>query len=195
MKKHIRTCRLSKSMRIVAIIMSLLCLIQISYADSDFSSMSNEELEALIQSATEELNNRTFINDTDAFVANRVLFDIQGVKMYLTGKCTVEQYYDGSKRLCIEVIVENNSNYDISSGWPSRSFTINDWVTSWDSAGGVPAHSKLRDDLTFGMDEAGISSFSEVNTVSFGLRIRSVNNGEYGKELDFTTDTITIRFK
>lgn len=157
----------------------LLCLVMLisstALAEIDYASMTSEELEQLIADAQAELDRRGGNEqDPDGFYADRVLFDIEGVRMYLTGEYTVKESF-GNMRFYVEVVVENNSTQELGC-MPSGSFSVNGWTGKWDAPSIPPAGNKTKGKLTFDMEAASISTFEEIKEVEFGLRVYETKN-------------------
>ena len=151
--------------RVFAVLLcALLLLSSTAFSEIDYASMTDEELKQVIIDAQAELDRRSGDEqDPEGFFADRVLFDIEGVRMYLTGEYTVKESF-GNMRFYVEVVVENNSSQNLGC-MPSGSFSVNGWTGKWDAPSIPPPGNKTKGKLTFDMEAASISTFEEIKEV------------------------------
>ncbi len=108
--------------RFLAVILSALMLSSVCFgADLDYSSMSDEELNAVIDAAKAELAKR---EEQDAGEETElVLADMQGVKLVLTGKAKIDDY----GYLSLKGTLYNDSDKTLSLGMNDA--YVNGWQT------------------------------------------------------------------
>ena len=149
-------------------ILTTICILACScsaLAELDLSTMSDDELTALIADAQQELNSRKATDETE----QPVLYDDNGIKWYITG-------YDmssWSSYLTIDCVVENESNVDITLSVDT--LTVNGWdVSSWFYAQ-VSAGKKTKEELSFDLEDANISGVDEITSMEAAFKIYNSN--------------------
>ena len=151
--------------KILALVMVLVCVFCWSFACAeglDFASMSDEQLQAIIDGATEELANRKGSN-----VADGVLIDQDGVKLYLTGKHEVWGY--DSHYLSLEAVVENNMDCGISIDFESVS--INGWEVYGSGIFDTGSGKKQKAEIDLLLSDAEISTYEEIEEIEFVFKM------------------------
>ena len=139
----------------------------------DFSAMTDDELHELIDRARNELKVRECIAKE-----NTVLIDQDDVKVYLTGKYEICEFYYPADLVSIkfETVVINDSNTTISIGIDSS--TVNGWDVRNDGISGITAGHKKKGELEFYISEAEITSYEEIEDVILNLYIYDSDNWE-----------------
>ncbi len=154
-------------------ILSLICVVilllssAVASAEFDFHSMSNTELEALIEQAQAELDNRDGVQEENS----PVFYDANGIKMYLSGEYKV-QWAPMAKAdiLYLEYIIENNSTHELDIR--SMDAYVNGWDIDGISFYAEPKPGKKgKDYMAIKLTPAGISTFEEIKEVEFILEI------------------------
>ena len=148
----------------------------------DLSDMTDEELHALIDAARNELTSREM-----KAAENTVLFEQEGVQVYMTGNNRTENYGD-SAYLYVEVIIINDSDKDIAL--VDKSVCVNGWEVMFFGVGGVSAGKKKKDEIELVISDASISSLEEVEDVEFVFQL--VDENAYN--IICTADPVTVHF-
>ena len=170
--------------KILALVMVLVCVSCWGFASAeglDYAAMSDEQLQAIIDAARNELSKRKLV-----LAEKTILFNQDGVSAYLTGEYEIEDYDD--VYLSLELVVINDSDKTV---WISTdSVSVNGWnVFSY----GIPettAGKKQKTDLEFCISDAEITSFEEVEEVEFVFNLVDENTSTVFS----TTETITLTF-
>lgn len=169
-------------MKKLALILAMLLMFTSACAEGfDFASMDDATLQAIIDGAKAELDNRNG-SETD----NSILLDQDGVKMYLTGNHEVwgsDNYY-----LDLEVIVENNSDRGICIDFDS--VTINGWEVYGSGIYNTGSGKKQKGMLEFKLTDASISTYEEVEEMEMIFYMFDDESYETIK----TFDPITLTF-
>lgn len=172
--------------KIFAFVLAVMMFIAIpceAFADlPDFAAMSDEELQELVNAARNELARRVLSAEE-----NTVLYDQDGVQIYLTGKQRVESYGD-SATLYVEVIIINDTDKNI--GIMMDSSSINGWdVYGWGDSG-ISAGKKKKAEFEFNAHEADVFALEEVEDLEMKMNIYDEDTYDTIKALD----PVTISF-
>ncbi len=172
--------------KIFALVLAVLLFVAIpceAFAEvPDFSAMSDEELHALINASRNELAARELIAGE-----NVLLFDQEGVQVFMTGNNSIDDY-GNSVELNIEVVIINDSEYDIALVDDSTS--VNGWEVMFYGVGGVSAGKKKKAELELEISDASISTLEEVEDIEFVFQILD----EDSYDVICTLDPITVVF-
>lgn len=130
----------------------------------DFSAMTDEELHEIINSARNELKKRELL-----FAEDTALIDQDKVKVYLTGKYEIVEYFYPEDQIGVafEAIVINDSDKTIGINFDSA--TVNGWDVGYGGISEVTAGHKKKVELELYISDAGISTFEEIEDVVFAL--------------------------
>lgn len=164
--------------RVLAVIFVLVMLTSGIALAEDYSSMSNEELLAILNSVRTELLTRELSLSPD-----EVLMENDVVKMYIEKGKEIE--FSSSGFLKIPVVLVNNSEDEIS--FQVDSVMVNGWECSG-IIGNVSTAGKKRATLDINCKGAEISSIDEIEDIQIVLL--AFNMKTIKREL--TTDKITI---
>lgn len=133
----------------------------------DFASMDDAALQALIDGARNELEKRGKTNGEQTVEENTVLFEENGVTVYLTGEHEVwgsDSYY-----LDLGVVLVNNSDKTVSVLIDTA------YVNGWEVYGGgitdTGAGKKQQAVLDFCISDANISTYEEVEEIEMNFII------------------------
>ena len=135
----------------------------------DVSSMTDEELRAIVDSARNELVKRELTAEADT-----VLFDAEGVKMYLTGNSRVSS--DGEYAY-FEVVVVNDT--DVEVGITVESASINGWDVFGSDVYGTSAGKKQKAEMFFKIADAEISTIEEIDDLELTFRLFDSDNSTF----------------
>lgn len=132
----------------------------------DFTTMTTEEILALIDTARIELTQRDIQSQEKA-----VIFDQDGVTVALSGKNNVEQSYDGSYKLTMGFVVTNASDQNII--FEIDDMYVNGWLTTPFEMTTVSAGKKAKDQIEkYHIDEdCDITSLEEIETIEFHMSL------------------------
>jgi len=144
--------------RFICLLVSLLLLCPVALAaDPDFASMTDDELLSMINGARNELFSRKMESSGKV-----MLIDREDMQIYLTGKTDTSGRY-----LDIEVVFVNNTDEKLSVH--NHSCIVNGWEVYCDIIGETSAGSKKKDTFQIKMDDADISSLSEMEDMVISL--------------------------
>ena len=177
------------------LVMVMICCISFAYAaDIDLSQMSDAELKELITHAQEELNSRTQGKD-----ATPVLYDDNGIKLYLTGKHDIQHRTD-AELVYFEYIVENNTSSDLEIS--GRDGYVNGWDIGYVSFYGEPnAGKKAKDVFCVDIKPASISEYKAIEEIEFTIELYlgkskySLSDPSYKKKITMILKDGTVEVK
>ena len=136
----------------------------------DWSTLSDDEIRTVIAEAQTELSSRAPLPEGTLPIADgTVLLDQDGILVTLTGK--VETM---GTLMELEVIVENNSSKGIYVNVSSSS--INGWEVFGAGIADIGAGKKKKGDLMFTLDDASISSPSEIEELELTLSVADADS-------------------
>lgn len=126
-------------------------------ADLDYSALTDSELQSIVESARNELFSRKLREEN----GNLTICDIDGIQMALTGGMN---YSGGYLRFDLTAI--NNSSKTISV--LGETGYLNGWEVYCDfDVYELAPGKKIRDTLTFKLDDAGLKSLDEIEDITF----------------------------
>lgn len=169
--------------KLIALLLALLfCACAASASEIDWSGMTDDEIKGIIAEAQAELSKRSpAVEGALPIAEGTVLLDRDGILATLTGKVDTL-----GSLMTLEVIVENNSAEPIFLNVHSSS--INGWEVFGAGISDIGAGKKKKGDLMFTLDDAGISSPSEIEELELTLSVANADTWS----TTFTTDTITL---
>ena len=138
----------------------------------DFTSMTDEELQVLIETATNELNSRKVSDDSEEiYHFPCVVLDTEEYKLEITDYQLMD--YEGSLIIFCDVIAENNSDYNVEidmgfdsvNDWDVRDLTSNERLL-------VSAGKKAKGQMSF-----IIFQFSDAEVKNFGFGVSVWDKG------------------
>ena len=151
-------------------------------SELDWSNLTDDEIRAIIAEAQDELARRAPVAEGTLPIAEgTVLIDQDGILVTLTGN--VETM---GSLMQMEVIIENNGTEPIYVNVSSSS--INGWEVFGAGVADIGAGKKKKGSLMFTLEDAGISSPSEIEELELTL---SVANADTWKTA-FTTQAIIL---
>ncbi len=146
-----------------------------SLADT-YSEMTNEDLQAVMDTVRNELFLRSLKLEPD-----QVLYDFDGVKVYLTGKWEYQEDYGMGRYLKYEIAVINQTDVAISLSY-DRTY-INGWEVGHiflGKSGTIEAGKKKKTDLVFAALDADITDTAQIDEIEFDF---TVSNAETKKPI------------
>ena len=168
--------------RISCLLVSLMLLVSVAIAeDIDLKALTDEQLKDLKTQIDAELALRE-ANDTlnnDTHNSEVVLYDQDGIKLYLTGEHTIREIYDDRNMLDLTCIIVNNSSAIVSLIYRDSDCSINDWETgdvgyranasslSFEARPGK----KAKGVICFDIYKADIKDYSEIESIEFTLHL------------------------
>lgn len=151
-------------------------------SENDWSSMTDDDIRAIIAEAQDELAKRTPIAEGTLPIADgTVLINQNGILVTLTGK--VETMGSIMK---LEVIIENKGTEPIYVNVTGSS--INGWEVFGAGVADIGAGKKKKGDLMFTLEDADISSPTEIEELELTL---SVANADTWSTM-FTTEAMVL---
>lgn len=145
----------------------------------DVTSMTDEELHAIVDSARNELAKREL-----TAAADTVLFDAEGVKMYLTGNSHVSS---NGEFAYFEVVVVNDTETEVAVTIDSAS--INGWDVASNGVYGTSAGKKQKGEMFFHISDAEISTIEEIDDLELTFRLFDSDNSKFITE---TSDPVIV---
>lgn len=170
-------------MKKLAFLLAILLVFTSAYAEEwDVASMDDATLHSIIDGVRNELAKRELNADE-----NTVLFEQDGVTVYLTGDHRIDDYGD-SLYLCLDAVIinENEKNVWISTD----SACVNGWNVYADGMPETNSGKKQKCEVSFLISDADISTYEEVEDVEFVFSL--VDAETY--EVFSTTETIVLHF-
>lgn len=171
--------------QLLALIVCGVLMLSVSVAfASDLSSMSDTQLKEQLDAIRNELTVRGLVTENKT-----VLFDQNGVQIYINGDVKVAKPYDWADEvyLYIPVIVVNSSgdNYGITL----ENASVNGWsVYGDDENGATPAGKKSKATLYFELEDTDVETLEDFTDVEFLIRIYNTDTFM----TVFSSDPITV---
>lgn len=155
-----------KLVSIFAVLLSVVLSTIVYAQDTDYSSLSDDELREIIQSARDELDRRKTAED-----GNKILYDKDGIQVYFTGETSRTSTISDAtyEKLNMETVVINNSDKNISVSFTDCS--INGWETEAGGVHDISAGKKKKDMVGFNLTLADITEAEEIDDIEYTLRI------------------------
>lgn len=146
----------------------------------DYSKMTSDELQRIIDSAQNELFRRN-----NKFSENCTLYDDNNIQLYLTGKCSIRDHSfdEGVKVVEFEAIFINDSDQNIS-------LRITDcYVNGWSASASnefhtVKAGKKAKG--TIRIDTSAIQKMEDFEEIEWTLCFKNADNSKTFDEADNT---------
>lgn len=130
--------------KVVSLLMAaLLLLTMTAFAEMDFTSMSDDELHALIDGARLELQKRELVANGET-----PLFEVEGVSLFFTGE--IEFTGASGKMLAFTAIIVNDSEKNINIR--TQNLAVNGWSFNATGFSDIPAGQKKKGKMTFSTD-------------------------------------------
>lgn len=175
-------------MKRFAAFFAALCLLLVASVcaaeGTDFASMSDDALHALVDGARNELAKRE-----RAMAENTVLFEQDGVTVYLTGKYEISNRSDGAV-MELEAVVVNDSAQGV--GVYMDECAVNGWETApIGIITGIGSGKKKKDELDIRLYEADVSAYEEITDIDFKFYVA---DAETFKTLFKMEEPVTIHF-
>jgi len=172
--------------KLLAIILSVMLIGGVAMAESiDWASMSDDAIREEIRRANEELDKRGGNAESSGIEGTEILHTddvIMTIQSYEEGTC-----YDDTPALVLNVTIVNSSErkYEFT---PHA--TINGWEVDCSGYFSVDASHKGKDSMRLRLEDADISSVSDVETVEVYLVYPDENYEHYTE-----TEPVVINFK
>lgn len=171
--------------RLFALLMAAMLLLAVpAFAEeTDFASMTDEALHALIDGARNELVKRELVAG-----GKILLFEQDGVQLYLTGNYTVQSWGEGKPVLQLEGIVINDTEQMIGVYIDTVA------VNGWDVYGGciinVDPGKKKKASFEIRLYDGEAMTYEEIEEITFNFRVSE--SSTYKKLFD--APDITVQF-
>ena len=153
-----------KRVIILALILSLFA--NISFAELEVSSMTDDELKAIITLCSSELRSRHTVEEEGILI-----FDQGGMRLYQIGEAEIT--FRG--RISIPVMIYNDLeiNAALSPTW----VVCNGYSIGGNCGSSLPPKSKKESILDFSSEDLKLSSLDEIDSFIFGWSIYSFDVG------------------
>lgn len=169
--------------KLISILAALVLLGGIAVSESiDYASLTDDQLHEIINLARNELAKRELIAQEKT-----VLFEQDGVQLYLTGKYRVSSKAD---YMYLEAVVVNDSDLSVGVALDSYKASVNGWDVWGDGISGTKPGKKQKGEITIKIADAEISTYEELEEIEFVFKLF---NGETYKTISLT-DPITVHF-
>ena len=164
--------------RLISLILALTLLGSLALAEADLTTMTDDELHALVDGARRELTKRELVAGEKL-----VLIEQDGVTLYLTGanRNTNDFTYLGA------VLVNDN---DFPVLVTADEFSANGWDVWCGGFDKTEAGKKKKGEITFKSVDAEIADLSEIEDIEV---VFTIKNGDDYKAIS-STDSMTIHF-
>lgn len=167
--------------KLISIVLTLLLVGSLALAEADFTSMTDDELHALVDGARIELTKREL-----SAAADTVILEQDGVTVYLTGENRTSS--DG-KYIYVGVVIINENDFTITL--MNNATQVNGWMSFMNNmAGSVAPGARAKGELQIKVDGTDAASIEEVQEVTLVVDI-------FDKDTPTTvstTDPITVHF-
>lgn len=174
-------------MKLVALTISLLLLYGAACADSfDYSTLSSEELHAMLDGVRNEL----LIREIHAG-GETVLLDQDGVFVYLDGTVEVNHSKSGGDYLHLGVVVVNNTDKQVSIRNIDGCVHVNGWEIVSGGVDKVDPGKRKADEFLIKLNNAKISTLEEVEEIEFEI---FAYEGTDQKSIITQGEEVTIHF-
>ena len=148
----------------VAIFVLLLSLFaNLAFAELDVSSLTDDELKAIISQCSAELRSRHTTQEDGV-----LLFDQGGMRLYQTGEAEINP----RGRINIPVMVCND--LEISASLNLVSVVCNGFAVNGYCGSTIPPQSKAKNTLDFSTEDVGLTSVEDIESLIFGWEIYSI---------------------
>lgn len=166
--------------RLLTLILAMFLIGSIALAESlDYASMTDKELQDVIDGARNELSTRKL-----NFEGTFVLFDQDGATLYLTGRYKINK----SAYTEMEAIFINNTGR--SARVSVDDVYVNGWKVSSSGPIGCDSGKKVKGTLSMSLSGAEISTFEEIEEIEFHISV--LDESDYSRFI--TLDPITVVF-
>lgn len=165
--------------KLCALLLALLLIGSIALAEQlDFASMTDEELNAIISSAQEELNSRNGGDDTEYW------YNENGITVYPAG---ATKFTDIGHMYQYAVAVENNTDKTISL---STDCVVNGWAVMSTGIQDVAPGQSKKDFISMFASDIGVEGEDDVETFDISIEIY---DDEYNSLAEFGPITVNLK--
>lgn len=170
--------------KLLALLLALLLIGSIALAEAvDFASMTDDDLNALIDSAKAEVERRDLTSNTE----NVTVFDAQGVTIVITSFEVDDDSWLYKPSLVAQLKAVNTSANDLSIYIDN--VAINGWEVGNTGLVDIAAGHKEKDKFEFNLEDADVTTLDELETIEIKFHYQDPVNGGY-----LYTDPVTINF-
>lgn len=149
----------------------------------DVSTMTDEELHAIINAARNELTKRELVAAGDL-----VVVDQDDVQIYMTGNNEMKAFDDGGVWLYIEFVVVNNTDTTVNP-FVGKSI-VNGWDVHGDGMGKTSAGSRQKVTMRMRVSDGEVSSMEDIEEIVVSFELYDSDNSEMISK----TEPVTIHF-
>lgn len=145
---------------IISVLFCIALLFSFAVAETaDYSSMTNDQLQSVIDAAHHELFIRQVHED-----GNLLIYDKNNIQIYLTGKCTISY----GNAIEIGAILVNNTDRKIHIG--TDACTVNGWEVYCSGLGETSPHSKKKCTFEIYLEDTDIKETAELQELMMDLQ-------------------------
>lgn len=158
--------------KLVALALAMLLICGSAFAEIDWASMTDDEIKAAIEAAQAELDARKPADAEEGPIKiedGLVLLDTNGVKVTVAGEPRLSSDF-----IDFDVIVENNSDKDIYIS--NMDCSVNGWAAMGLGVAVLDAGLKTRTEVSIAVDDAQLSSLSDVEEFYMELELLDYSN-------------------
>ena len=175
--------------RLLGLLFAVLFIFSISveaFAElPDFTSLTDEELHALVDGARNELKARELVINEKTVLLNQ-----EGVQIYLTGPYEVEaQSYSNYTTISFEAVVVNDTDKKINVSFESSS--VNGWDVDNSGILEISAGKKKKGNLKLRISDADITTYEEIEDIELVFKVWDDDTWN----TMFTSDNVIVYFK
>lgn len=146
----------------------------------DFSSMTDEEIQSLIDAGRNVLLERSLVADGKTLV-----FEQEGVSLYLTGDMRLTD----SGFLYVGAILVNDSGTTISL--INNACSVNGWMAFMNGIDSVAPSKKASGELQFNVKDTGIAAIEDVEEIEICIDVFDKDTPKTW----FTIEPVVVNFK
>ncbi len=174
--------------KVFAILLAAMLLCGTCVAEGlDYASMTDEQLHAVVDAARNELATRELVAGGKV-----LLFDQEGVQVYLTGDFTADAFATDTMRFMrAPVIVINNSEKNINVSIDSMS--VNGWEVNSAGFSKISAGKKQKDELYFNAVETDVEAVEGIETIEITFKLSDADTFMFFAEIDPITLHLNVQ--
>lgn len=164
---------------IIAILLAAMSIPALA-AEVDLASMTDDEIQNLIDAGRNVLLERSLVADGKTLV-----FEQDGISLYLMGDMNISS----SGFLYVKAIIVNDSNTTVSL--TNNACSINGWMTFMNGFGAVAPGKKASGELSFDVRDTDIASVEDIEEIEFCIDVFDKDT----PKIWFTTEPVVVYFK
>ncbi len=169
----------------VVLVIVMLFSVSIAYA-TDYSTISDEELNTLFYSIRNELEYRRLKTEKKVFILNQ-----EGIQVYIDGPLTISDFVLGGLSLVVPVAIINNCEKSITVG-PTHT-SVNGWMTqSWLHNSVVNPGKKIKGRLEIDLNDTDVEALEDFESLEICFIVYDNDNFSGDKVIDKSSEVIVF---